>query len=286
MTVATFQEILGDASERQYAVGSFNVWDIYSAKHLAAAAERMASPVIFSLWQTELDLSAEGVLWGACRQLAEAASVPIALFIDHAKTLAEIERAIDFGASSVMIDGSDLSLAENIELTRRAAEIAHGAGVSIEGEIGVLGEEGQSDPDEAFYADVDEAAQLVEATGIDALAVAIGNAHGFYREEPRLDFARLTSIRERVDVPLVLHGGSGLPDADISRAISLGISKVNIGAEIRKAYMAGLRASLQAVGPDERFPHLIYPPAFDGLQVLAVEKMELFRSTGKAAGSA
>jgi ketose-bisphosphate aldolase len=282
MPLSTFQEVLGDAAAGQYAVGSFNAWDLLPAKHLVETAESNKSPVAISLWETELDFFGESALWGVCRQFAEAASVPVVLFIDHAKTIDEIKRAIDFGASSVMIDGSHLPLAGNIELTGQAAQFAHNAGISIEGEIGILGEEGRPNPDAALYADVHEAAQLVEATDIDALAVAIGNAHGFYRDEPKLDFERLASIRERVEVPLVLHGGSGISDGDISRAISLGITKINIGAEIRKAFMDGLRASLQAIGPDEEFPHLIYPPAIAGLRALVTKKMQLFHSAEKA----
>ena len=165
MPVATFRDILGPAAAKHYAVGSFNAWDLYSARHLVETAEELKSPVILTLWQTELDFSGESALWSLCRKFAEKASVPVALFIDHAKTLDEIERAIDFGASSVMIDGSSLPLAENIELTGRAAQMAHEAGISIEGEIGVLGEEGQSDPDEAFYADVDEAVSACRGDG-------------------------------------------------------------------------------------------------------------------------
>jgi ketose-bisphosphate aldolase len=206
----------------------------------------------------------------------------VAVFIDHAEDLNAIERAIGFGATSVMIDGSRLSLSDNIRLTSRAAAVAHGAGVSIEGEIGILGEEDGSEPEEAYYTDAREAELFVRETGVDALAVAIGNAHGFYRQTPKLDFERLGSIRSLVAAPLVLHGGSGIPSGDIRKAIGMGITKVNIGAEARSAFVIGLRRSLAGAGEREKFPHRIFPPALASHARLVEEKMELLLSRGKA----
>ena len=208
--------------------------------------------------------------------------MPVAVFIDHAKTIEEVRRAIDYGATSVMIDGSHLALEDNIELTGRVVEIARRAGVSIEGEIGVLGEEDGSDPSEKFYTNINEADRFVTATGIDALAVEIGNAHGFYKKEPQLDFHRLAEIRRCLKVPLVLHGGTGIPDDDICHAISLGITKINIGAEGRKAFMDGLRGSLKNLPPDEKYPHKIYSAAIEAHAAVIEDKMKLFKSEGKA----
>jgi fructose-bisphosphate aldolase class II len=181
-----------------------------------------------------------------------------------------------------MIDGSHLPLGENIALTARAAELAHRAGVSIEGEIGVLGEEEGADPDEALYTDVYEAEQFVRETGIDALAVAIGNAHGYYKQVPQLDLDRLTAIGLRVDTPLVLHGGSGIPPEHVRASIERGITKINIGAEPRTAFMDGLRKSLKKLDQQEKFPHRIFPPAVKHHARIIEEKMELLGSTGRA----
>ncbi len=281
MSLSTFQEMLADAKKRKYAIGSFNAWDIYSAKNITLTAEKMRSPVIISLWQPELDFAGEKQLYELCISFAASVSVPVAIFIDHAQDVQSVERAIKLGATSVMIDGSHLPLDENISLTSHAAEIAHKAGVSIEGEIGVLGEEG-SEPDEASYTDVHESEVFVRSTGIDALAIAIGNAHGFYRKEPKLDLDRLSAICSRVDVPLVLHGGSGIPSDDLQEAIERGITKVNIGVEPRSAFMAGLRASLIALGDNEKFPHIIFRRALEQHAQLIQEKIVLLRSEGKA----
>ena len=282
MSLCTFKEILNDAKERKYAVGSFNAWDIYSAKNIVSTAERMRSPVIISLWQPELDFAGEKELFEICISFASSASVPVTIFIDHAKEIKDIKRAIKFGATSVMIDGSHLPLDENISFTSQAAEIAHNAGISIEGEIGVLGEEDSSEPDEAYYTDAQEAGLCVEKTGVDALAVAIGNAHGFYRKAPKLDLDRLVLISSIVDVPLVLHGGSGIPAEDLQRAIDIGITKVNIGAEARSAYMTGLRKSLSESDENEKFPHKIFPCALEYHAKLIQEKMIILLSDGKA----
>lgn len=282
MSLSTFQVMLADAKKRKYAIGSFNAWDIYSAKNITRTAEKMSSPVIISLWQPELDFAGEKQLYELCISFAASVSVPVAIFIDHAEDVQSVEKAIKLGATSVMIDGSHLPLDENISLTSHAAEIAHKAGVSIEGEIGILGEEEGSEPDEGSYTDVHEAEVFVRSTGIDALAIAIGNAHGFYRKEPKLDLDRLSAICSRVDVPLVLHGGSGIPSDDIQEAIERGITKVNIGVEPRSAFMAGLRASLIALDDSEKFPHIIFRRALEQHAQLIQEKIVLLRSEGKA----
>jgi fructose-bisphosphate aldolase class II len=240
------------------------------------------SPVIISLWQPELDLAGEKELYQACRSFGESASVPVGLFIDHAPDLEAVERAIRFGATSVMIDGSHLPLVDNIRLTSRAAALAHDAGISVEGEIGILGEEDGSEPEEKYYTDAREAERFVKETEVDALAVAIGNAHGFYKKTPKLDFERLASIRSRVEAPLVLHGGSGIPPGDIRRAIGMGITKVNIGAEARSAFMQGLRRSLAEADEHEKFPHRIFPLALESHARLVEEKMALLLSCGTA----
>ena len=282
MALTTFARILNDATERRYGIGSFNAWDLYSARTIVSTAERLHSPVIISLWQPELDLAGEALLYDICLALGRSASVPVAVFLDHAPEIRDIERAVQLGATSVMIDGSHLPLAENIALTSQAAEIAHRAEVSIEGEIGVLGEEGGSEPDAGLYTDPGEAERFAEESGVDALAVAVGNAHGFYRREPRLDFERLSKIKSLVDVPLVLHGGTGIPADDLRHAVELGIAKVNIGSECRKAFLDGLRRSLSESGDNENFPHNLFPPAIRCQAEIIEEKMRVLCSEGKS----
>jgi len=282
MPLTTFHKLLNDAKDRKYAVGSFNAWDMLSARNIIATAEAMRSPVIISLWKTELDFAGEKELFELCISYGRSARVPVIVFLDHAQELEDLKRAISFGATSVMIDGSHLPIQKNIALTSRAAEIAHHAGISIEGELGILGEEEGSEPQEDGFTDVLQAERFVRETGIDALAVAIGNAHGYYRKAPNLDFARLESIRVRVNIPLVLHGGSGIPDRDLQRAIDMGITKVNIGAEGRTAFVAGLRKALSDMGENERWPHRIFPGALESHAALLRERMVCLRSDGKA----
>lgn len=282
MPLSTFAVMLADARQRGYAIGSFNIWDIYSAKTVVATAELLHAPVIISLWQPELELAGEQQLYQVTRSFAQHASVPVAIFIDHAQSISEIEQAIACGATSVMIDGSHLPLEENIAFTASAARIAHAAGISIEGELGQVGEEEGSEPDACWYTEPGEAERFARETGIDALAVAIGNAHGLYRREPELAFSVLEEIGRRIGIPLVLHGGSGIPDTDIRRAIGMGIAKVNIGAEGRIAFFTGLRASLATLPPTEKFPCRILPPAIDMHARLVEEKMRVLMSIGKA----
>ena len=251
-------------------------------KSLITAAEKSRSPVIIALWQPELELGGYEELFEICVSAGRSASVPVAIFIDHAKEIQEIERAIKLGATSIMIDGSHLPLEENISLTSRAVEIARKAGVSTEAEIGILGEEFGSEPDEALYTDPEEAKRFVHETGVDALAVSIGNAHGYYKKDPKLDLDRLASIQSAVDVLLVLHGGSGLPPEDIQKAIEIGITKVNIGVEPRTVFMDGLRQSLLVLNKNEKFPHKIYPHAMELHMNFLQEKMDVLHSSGKA----
>ena len=150
------------------------------------------------------------------------------------------------------------------------------------GELGILGEEGEPPPDDMVYTRVEDAVQFARETGVDALAVAIGNAHGLYKKEPKLDFERLDTICRSIDAPVVLHGGSGIPENDIVKAISLGITKINIGAEMRIPFFNGFRAALEAGGPEEKWPYNLYPEAVRQVSAVIEEKLRLFGSAGKA----
>ena len=282
MALATFQQLLPTARKGKYAIGSFNVWDLYSTKTVVETAERLRSPVILALYDVELALAGEKQLYEVVLSYARQVSTPVAVFIDHAKSVDEIKHAMSFGLSSVMIDCSRFELAQNIMFTRQSVEIAHAARISIEGEIGTIGEEDRPDVDAKAYTDVDEARQFARETGVDALAVAIGNQHGFYRAEPKLDFDRLQAIASTVDCPLVLHGGTGIPTPDVQRAIEMGVAKVNIGAEGRLAYMTGLREGLAAAESNEKFPHKLFPPAFQRHAELIEQKLHDFGSVGQA----
>jgi ketose-bisphosphate aldolase len=210
--------------------------------------------------------------------------MPVCLHLDHAVSLDQVQAALDLGFSSVMIDGSTQPLAANISLTRQVVDAAHARGVSVEAELGHVGG-GDELLDEAEAASrltpVGDAARFVSETGVDALAVAVGTAHGLYRAEPKLDFARLRALRDSVPVPLVMHGGSGTPDADVQRAIREGISKINIWTEVWIAFAATLKEQL--AGPvGERPLHKVMAAAQATAQDVVQQKIRLLGAAGRA----
>ncbi|QCT20480.1 class II fructose-bisphosphate aldolase [Jejubacter calystegiae] len=235
--LVTLREVLDDASAKGYAVGAFNVVDINMARGVILAAEQQRSPVILSQGQGQFRFTPPEIMGVALRYLAQEATVPVVIHLDHGKSLEVCQRAIAAGYSSIMFDGSVLSLDDNIHQTREAVALARQHGVSIEGEVGhVANAETGDEPEQAVAAPVLEECHLTtpeaarhfwRETGVDALAVAFGTGHGIYREAPRLEFDRLRAIRDAVDAPLVMHGGSGLCDEAYQEAIACGIRKLN-----------------------------------------------------------
>jgi ketose-bisphosphate aldolase len=255
LSLVTLREILADCQSEGWAVPAFDVinYETVIASLEGAAAER--APVILMILPSHTPVKQWPGLVGLIQAQASRVDVPVCLQLDHAKNLEEVQAALDLGFSAVMIDGSTLPLAANIALTRQVVGAAHAGGVSVEAELGHVGI-GDEVLDDAAAASrltpVGDAARFVSETEVDALAVAIGTAHGLYRAEPKLDFDRLTALRATVPVPLVMHGGSGTPDSDIQRAISQGIAKINIWTEISMAFAATLQEQL--CGPVEVQP--------------------------------
>lgn len=237
---ARFSELLADARARGSAVGAFTTYNLETAAGVVQAAVRRSRGVILLVSPKSFD----DVLMGALVAVADGAPVPVCVQLDHAADLSMIDRAFELGAGAVLADGSRLPFDENVELVRRAAVRGE-----VEAELG--GIEGDEDVAAAVAAgaltEPDEAAAFVDRTGAACLAVSIGNVHGRYREPPKLDWPRLEAIRERVDVPLALHGGSGLPEADLRRAISLGVAKVNVNTELREQYLRTTESALARV---------------------------------------
>lgn len=238
-------EALKIAEQRGIALGAFEFWSYEVAKAIVSAAEELDVPVILQCGKTEIERM------GGMEQTVETAymaskdsTVPVVLHLDHATTFEYCNEAVNAGFSSVMIDASALPFEENAALTRKVARRAKPFGVSVEGELGrLVGEEGDivvKGP-EAAQTDPDEALRYVQETGVDCLAVSIGTAHGQYTFEPKLNIDRLDRIREKVQMPIVLHGGSGTPSEQVQEAIRHGIRKVNICTDIQiamgKAYM-------------------------------------------------
>ncbi|QIK36718.1 fructose-bisphosphate aldolase [Caldichromatium japonicum] len=223
--------LLEHARRHAYAIGAYDVIDTAMLEGVIQGAERVAAPVILSLAEAHLDLFDEAALMRAVVDLAQRTPLPVAIHYDHGSSLERLERATRLGYTSLMLDASHLVLEENVAATRAAAELAHRAGMPLEGELGyVPGEEGRDaelHPGEIRYTDPKEACDFVAATGCDWLAVSIGTVHGRFRGEPKLDFARLEAVRQAAGVPLVIHGGTGLSDEQFRVLVRSGTNKIN-----------------------------------------------------------
>lgn len=283
MALVTLKEALAEAEAGGYAVPAINVHSLEVMPAVLQVAVEERSPVILQFTEGTLKFCGyDNVRAFACH-LARVTPVPVVLHQDHGSSYEVAVRAIQAGFSSVMIDASRLPLEENIAATRKVVELAHACGVSVEAELGrVPGQEEEIivSEAEAAYTDPAEAARFVAETQVDALAVAVGTAHGFYKGEPKLAHDRIAAIREAANVPLVLHGGSGVPDAEVQRAIQLGIRKVNVSTEAKWAWAQALRQSL-ADQPDEFDPRPILTPVLKAVQEVVRAKIRMVGSNGK-----
>ncbi|MCK8824605.1 class II fructose-1,6-bisphosphate aldolase [Fuchsiella alkaliacetigena] len=283
MALIPMEEILADANEKNYAVGGFNINNLEALQAIIEAAEAEQAPIILQTSEGAIRYINMEYAVAMAKAAAEKASVPIAFHLDHGESFAKIIECIRNDYSSVMIDGSKLPFEENIALTSKVVEAASAVGVSVEAELGQLGgveDDVVVEEKDATLTNPDEAAEFIDKTGIDALAVAIGTAHGVYKGDPDLDFERLEKINNEVDIPLVLHGASGVPDADIARSIELGINKINVNTAFQQAFTAKMREILE--DPDVYDPRKICGPAKDAMKEKVIEKIRLFGSDGKA----
>lgn len=241
MALVTMNEILPAARREHRAVGAFNIANYETARAVLQAAEAEAQPVIIQLYMRLFESTKAYDLAGMLIRLAERANVPVALHLDHGDTLKQVENALKWGYTSVMYDGSRLPFDENVANTRVAVEMARKAGASSEAEIGHVAQ-----GDETALTQVDEAVRFAEATKVDSLAVSIGTAHGYYKAEPKLDIERCRAIADALpNVPLVLHGGSGTPLADVRKSIEAGIAKINIATEFMDTFLKSSRNELE-----------------------------------------
>lgn len=237
MPLVSINSILDEAKEKGYAVPGFDVLEKTSAEAVITAAEKTNSSVILMVPEAALPLINVDDHFRFLVNLAEKASVPVALELDHGTSYEMVVKAISYGFTSVMIDGSELSFEENVALTKKIVEVAHAAGVGVEAEIGhVAGGEGNmeegSSVDTSLYTKPEDAKRFVEETNVDALAIAFGTVHGVYKGDPKLDLELLKEIKNIVNVPLVMHGGSGVSDEEFKKAVKAGINKVNFFTEI------------------------------------------------------
>jgi tagatose 1,6-diphosphate aldolase GatY/KbaY len=280
--LTSLTELLHTAQASNYAVGGFNVYNLEGIKAVVTAAEAERSPAILQLHPSAFRFHGSALL-GACLESARNSRVPMLVHLDHATKTSDIEWALSQGITSIMVDGSEGSPSENVDFTSQMSLLAHRYKAAVEAELGRLSgsEDGLSVPEyEARLTDPQMAVEFTEQTNVDALAVCIGNVHGQYHGEPKLDFERLEAIQKLVIVPLVLHGASGLSDSFIHRSIDCGVRKFNVNTEVREAYLAALQASLQK----DKKPDLIdvMNDVILAMQAVVVSKLQLFRSSGKA----
>lgn len=275
--LVSLNEVLFDAQKKHYAVGLFNTIDTDSLEAVIEAAERKRSPVIIGTAEVLLPYGDLKLIAPSTVEMAKRASVPVVAHYDHGTTFERCMEALRFGFSSVMFDGSIKPYEQNIAQTREIVRIAHTFGATVEGEIGHVGS-AEHDEDQSRYTTVEEAKQYLSDTGVDALAIAIGTAHGAYRSAPKLSFERLREIRSAVDVPLVLHGGSGLTDDDFKNAVKDGIAKVNIFTDLCVAGMNSVGESA-AAGVDYLKARNLKK---DAIRAAVEEKMVLFGCVDKA----
>lgn len=284
MSFVTNTELLSKAKSGDYAVGAFNTNNMEISQSIVEAALAERAPLILAVSPGAMKYAGVEYISAIAKVAERSADVPMSLHLDHGLTMEHVQACIDNGFSSVMLDGSKHPIDENVRLTREAVKFAHDRGVSVEAELGRIGgaEDLVSTTDrEASMTDPDEAVRFVEATGVDALAVSIGNAHGWYKGEPHLDFDRLRVIRERVAIPLVLHGASGIPDDMIREACAIGVDKINIDTEVRNAFRQAV-ARFVDENPDEIDPRKILAPAREAMRGIVAGKMRLFGCAGRA----
>jgi len=232
--------MLEEAQKNHYAVGAFNYCNAESAQAIAEVGCELRSPVMLITGPWEVPILGAKMLADIAKWVAAEASVPVCLHLDHATEIELVRECIEAGFPSVMIDASRHNFEENIRLTKMVVDMAHPRGITVEGELGAVGRVDDSTVEgegESSLTEPDRAAEFVERTGVDALASAIGNAHGIYTQRPILDFERLTAIRNATGIPLVLHGGSGTPADQLHQAIDIGISKVNVASELGRAFL-------------------------------------------------
>lgn len=281
--LVNLNDVLLDAQKNGYGVGLFNTTDTDMLQAVISAAEELRSPAIIGTAEVLLPYGELSLIAPAIVQAARNATVPIVVHFDHGVSFERCMEALKLGFSSVMFDGSALPYEENLAATAEIVRIAHSWGATVEGEIGHVGQADMGDNDaEDMYTTPEEAISFVKATGVDALAIAIGTAHGAYKTKPRLDIGRLQAIRSMLDTPLVLHGGSGLSDDDFRNTIRNGIAKVNIFTDL---CVAGEICMAENAGNGSRGMNgylTVRNQKVEAMKAAVMEKMRLFGSVGKA----
>ena len=282
--LVTAKEVLADARANRYAVAGFDCIEDVMVRAILETAEANRAPVFLMCLSPDIQGNGWVYASGLIKAVADHHKIPVVLHLDHAEELETIKKAVEFGFTSVMIDGSKLPFDENVRLTKAAADVAHPRGVSLEAELGHVGglDREAVNRAENVLTEPDEVARFVEQTGVDSLAVSIGTSHGVYRSLPTLNIQRLKQLDRASPVPLVLHGGSGTPDEQIRAAVRGGICKLNVFADCRIAMCRGLKKSAGSQRRDDPLPCEIFNPIKEEIANVVKEKIELLLSSNRA----
>ena len=266
------QEKFKELRKENKALLATNFYNFETLKGVLLAAKATNSPFILQLTQSSIDYMGLNNAFNMGKSALEYYDVEGWIHLDHGGSIELVEECLKTGFDSVMFDGSELPFEENIKLSKKVVELAKNYGANVEAELGYVAKLGQS-TEKTGFTEPEDAKKFVEQTGVDALAVAIGTAHGFYKKEPKLDFERLQAINKITDAALVLHGGSGVPHEQIKKAVSLGINKVNIATEIKNAFMQSLKQLFKE--NEEIDLRKVFPPAIMAVKNLIIEKMKI-----------
>ena len=283
MPLVTTKQMLLDAQKGNYAVGAFNVENMEMVMAVMEAAEELKSPVIMQTTPSTVKYAGLDFFLANVKAAAERASVPVAMHLDHGSSFELAMQAYRTGYTSIMIDGSHGSFEENIAVSKAVADACTPSGIPVEAELGKVGgkEDDLDGGDDNPYTDPDQAVEFVKRTGITSLAVAIGTAHGVYKGEPKLDLDRVSEIREVVDIPLVLHGTSCVPDETVTECVNRGICKVNYATDLRIAFTKGV-SEVFSENPDVIDPKKYNACGKERVKEYVMSKMKVCKSVGKA----
>jgi ketose-bisphosphate aldolases len=278
------KELLAVANQHNFAVPAFNISDYSMLNAIFEASEEKNAPLIIAIHPDELSHIGTDMM-ASIIQKSQKSHLPVTIHLDHGGTYDQIMQAIQCGFTSVMIDGSTLPFEENIAICKKIVAAAKAVNVSVEGELGTIGAvdaHGEAGSDNIIYTNPNDAVKFVKETDVDTLAIAIGTSHGLYPADktPELRLDILKEIKEKISIPIVLHGGSNNPDSEIAGAVKLGVNKINISSDIKQAYFLKMREVLK--DQSVREPNVIQPPCEAAMKEVANHKIDLFEATGKA----
>lgn len=277
------KDLLAVGKEHQFAVPAFNICSFDMLKAIMEEVEANNAPVILEIHPDEIEYLGDNFV-ATVREYAHKSKVPVVIHMDHGGTIKDVMRAIRNGYTSVMIDASRASYEENVALTKQVVELAHKVGVSVEAELGTIGNNGSAEggADTIIYTDPDQAEDFVQRTGIDTLAVAIGTAHGLYPKDkkPELNMPLLKELNKRLDIPFVLHGGSGNPDKEVSESVQYGVRKVNLSSDLKSVFFEEVRRVL-VDNPAIYEPNQVYPSANEKVKEVVRHKLHILNTTGQ-----